>query len=368
MKVKKYRASSMPEVMKKVRAELGAQAVILQSKTVYSGGFLGLFKKKNIEVVAAVDPNAALVTEMPDTVRPPVEQKPVLTMPAELKSEMNNMKKMIQELQKSASSSVLYPDAMKSVMDQLERQGILRELRDQTASYLLEKWNVEKAAVTEQQTKEWAFDYLKNCLPSINPNQKKTVKYFYLLGPTGVGKTTTIAKLASKQVLEENKKVAFITMDTYRIAAIEQLKTYAGLLNAPMNVAYSEEDMKQAIREFDSFESVFIDTAGRNYLEGQYVADLQPFIRQRIKESAYFLVLSAAAKEEDLHEIIKNFSSVKMDGFIFTKVDETKTKGLIINLMYTYKVGTSYITNGQNVPDDLIESSNDILIECLFKE
>ncbi|OES43598.1 flagellar biosynthesis protein FlhF [Domibacillus iocasae] len=367
MKVKKYRASSMPEVMKKVRAELGAQAVILQSKTVYSGGFLGLFKKKNIEVVAAVDHNTALVTEMPDTVRPPVEQKPVLTMPAELKSEMNDVKKMIQELQKSASFA-LYPDVMKPVMEQLEKHGILRELRDQTASYLFEKWNAEKTAVTEKQIKEWASDYLKNCLPSIHLNEKKKAKYVYLLGPTGVGKTTTIAKLASKQVLEENKKLAFITTDTYRIAAIEQLKTYAGLLNAPMNVAYSEEDMKQAIREFDSFDSVFIDTAGRNYLEGQYVTDLQPMIGQRLNESAYFLVLSAAAKEEDLHEIIKNFSSVKLDGFIFTKVDETKTKGLMINLMYNYKVGTSYIANGQNVPDDLIESSNDILIECLFKD
>ncbi|WP_046175039.1 flagellar biosynthesis protein FlhF [Domibacillus indicus] len=368
MKVKKYRASSMPEVMKKVRAELGAQAVILQSKTVYTGGFLGLFKKKNIEVVAAADPNARNTPEAQESAPPPpVLQKTALTVPSELTDEMNEMKKMLRDLQKSASPSV-YPEVMKPVMDQLEKHHVAKELRDQTASYLLGKWNTEKAAATEEQFQEWAAGYLENCLPALPLNGKKTAKYFYLLGPTGVGKTTTIAKLASKQVLEDNKNVAFITTDTYRIAAIEQLKTYAGLLNAPINVAYSEDDMKQAVEELQSFDAVFIDTAGRNYLQDQYVSDLKPLIMHRPKESGYFLVLSAAAKEEDLHEIIQNFLSVKLDGFIFTKVDETKTKGLIINLMYTYKVGTSYITNGQNVPDDLIESSNKILVESLFKD
>jgi len=368
MKVKKYRASSMPEVMKKVRAELGAQAVILQSKTVYSGGIFGLFKKKNIEVVAAMEPSAAFAAEGTDIRQASLQDKLAGAMPEQLKSEMKDMKKMIRELQRSTTSSALYPEVLQPAIEQLEKQGISRELIDQTAAYLFEKWHTERTNVTARKIKEWTLLYLKGCLPYSDKAGKKKVKYSYLLGPTGVGKTTTIAKLASKQVLDQNEKVAFVTTDTYRIAAIEQLKTYAGLLNAPMKVAYSPEDMNQFMQEFDLIEAIFIDTAGRNYLDAQYVEDLRPLITQRPDESAYFLVLSTTAKEEDLHAIIRNFSLIKLTAFIFTKVDETKTKGLIINLMYTYGMDTAYLSNGQNVPEDLIALSTDQLVEYIFED
>ncbi|WP_050181434.1 flagellar biosynthesis protein FlhF [Domibacillus robiginosus] len=368
MKVKKYQAASMPEVMKKVRAELGPQAVILQSKTVYSRGILGLFKKKNIEVVAATEGAATPVSETPDTKRSVVQGKPALAMSHELKSEMNDMKKMIKELQNSTASAALYPEELQPAIEQLTRQGITKELIDQTASHLFEKWHIEKASATAKQIKEWTLLYLKSCLPDWKADQKHNRKYTYLLGPTGVGKTTTIAKLASKQVLESNQKVAFITTDTYRIAAIEQLKTYSGLLNAPMKVAYSMDDMNQCIEEFRVIDAVFIDTAGRNYLDNQYVADLRPLIGQKPAESAHFLVLSATAKEEDLHIIIQNFSSVKIDGFIFTKVDETRTKGTLINLMYLYNKPVPFISNGQNVPEDLLGFSTEQLVKYVFKD
>ncbi|WNS79711.1 flagellar biosynthesis protein FlhF [Domibacillus sp. DTU_2020_1001157_1_SI_ALB_TIR_016] len=368
MRVKKYLAPSMPEVMKKVRAELGAQAVILQSRTVYSGGIFGLFKKKNIEVVAAIDSAPAAVPAQPEVKRPALQEKPASIVPEELKNEMNDMKKMIRDLQKSTASSALYPDMLQPAIDQLSRHGIAKEWIDQTASCLFEKWHTEKEAATARQIREWTLLYLKSCLPDSGSLNKAGVKFSYLLGPTGVGKTTTIAKLASKQVLDFNRKVAFITTDTYRIAAIEQLKTYSGLLNAPMKVAYSREDMNQCMQELSSADAVFIDTAGRNYLDGQYVADLRSLIMQRPEESAYFLVLSATAKEEDLHAIIQNFSSLRIDGFIFTKVDETKTKGALLNLMYTYKRHTAFVSNGQNVPDDLIKLSTEQLVDYIFED
>lgn len=366
MKMKKYRAASMPEVMKKVRAELGAQAVILQSKTVYSGGMLGLFKKKQIEVVAAVDPNAGQA-ELPERETVSSRQPAVTPVPVDLKDDMTEMKKMIQKLQLAASAHPVYPEAMQPVMNQLKRQGICNELLDRTAEHLLEKWNSEKGDVTDGSMQEWARAFVKSCLSFVEA-PRPAASLFYLLGPTGVGKTTTLAKLASKEVLEKNKKVAFVTTDTYRIAAIEQLKTYAGLLNAPMKVAYSEADMQAALQTFHSYDVVYIDTAGRNYRDKQYVQDLKPFLQGQQEQAVYYLVLSAAAKEEDLHEIVENFSGVPLNGFIFTKIDETKTKGLLINLMYTYKIGTSYVTNGQNVPDDLIEASVDRLVDTLFED
>ena len=120
-------------------------------------------------------------------------------------------------------------------------------------------------------------------------------KYINVLGPTGVGKTTTIAKMAARAVLEKKKKVGFITTDTYRIAAIEQLKTYAGLLQAPMEIVYNEQDLQEAMRKFENLDVVFIDTAGRNYKEAKFVQDLQKLIDFE-ENTETFLVLSTTSK------------------------------------------------------------------------
>lgn len=372
MKIKKYQAPSMPEAMKKVRSELGPQAVILQSKTVYTGGLFGLFKKKNIEVVAAVDPAATIPLKQSETKTAPVFPiQPVpqaVTIPDDFKREMAEMKNMIKKLKNPASQEFFYPDAIKPIIEKLEQQGVSSELQQITAKHLLEKWSIEKVEKVEEKTvKSWAVEFLANYLPQA-PSIEKAVRNVYLLGPTGVGKTTTLAKLASKKVLEEEKNIAFLTADTYRIAAIEQLKTYAGLLQAPLKAAYSQQDFKDALLEFSQADIVFVDTAGRNYREKKFVEDLQQLMASRPKQSVYFLVLSVAAKEEDLQEIINNFASLQIDGFIFTKLDETRTKGTIVNLMHTNQIGTAFVTNGQNVPDDIIKTTNNMIVQSLFED
>ncbi|OLN22772.1 flagellar biosynthesis protein FlhF [Domibacillus antri] len=368
MKMKKYMAPSMPEVMKKVRAELGPQAVILQSKTVYKGGVLGLFRKKNIEVVAAIDPNAEMIERTIERKPEPVTIKQHTPLSDELKKDMQEMKQMIRQLKETKQADFLYPEPLQPVLEQLKRQGLSEELLQLTGDHLLEKWREERHRADDRKVRDWAIECLIDCLSSCRTAGPEPAKYIHLLGPTGVGKTTTLAKLASKKVLEKGEKVAFITTDTYRIAAIEQLKTYAGLLDAPFKIAYSRSDMEKAFADLADYDVVFIDTAGRNYREKQYVEDLQALMLKKTVQSLYYLVLSAASKQEDLEEVIENFTSIQLDGFIFTKVDETKTKGTIVNLMYTYKVGISFIANGQNVPDDLSETTPERIIQSLFEE
>ncbi|OKL37121.1 flagellar biosynthesis protein FlhF [Domibacillus mangrovi] len=367
MKIKKYRAPSMPAVMKKVRAELGPQAVILQSKTVYIGGVFGLFKKKNIEVVAAIDPYIETVEKKLDA-KPAsafIQQPPPL--PTEFKKEMLEMKQMIRQLKESKQADFLYPDALRPILEQLKTQGLSDELYQMTAEYLLIKWKEERSEATIVNVRRWTIEFLTECLSPCLTVNEEMAKYIYLLGPTGVGKTTTIAKLASQKVLDEEKKVAFVTTDTYRIGAIEQLKTYASLLNVPFKVAYSRSDMEEAFHSLVKYDVLFIDTAGRNYREKKYVDDLQSMMLKKNGESRSYLVLSAASKQEDLEEVIHNFTTVQIDGFIFTKVDETKTKGTIVNLMYTYKVGTIFIANGQNVPDDIKKTMTIDIVQSLFE-
>ncbi|WML50512.1 hypothetical protein RCG23_04140 [Neobacillus sp. PS3-34] len=182
---------------------------------------------------------------------------------------------------------------------------------------------------------------------------------------TGVGKTTTLAKIAADCVIKYKKKVAFITTDTYRIGAIEQLKTYAKILNVPLEVCYNIDDFKEASQKFEDYDIVLIDTAGRNFRNKQYVEDLQKIIDFN-KDMETFLVLSLTAKQKDMEQIYRQFSIVNINKLIFTKADETSVYGPMINMIKDHQIGVSYVTNGQNVPDDMTSANPEVLINLLL--
>src|SRR5690606_19114978 len=186
-------------------------------------------------------------------------------------------------------------------------------------------------------------------------------------GPTGVGKTTTIAKIAANSLLKEKKSVAFITADTYRIAAIEQLKTYAKILDVPLEVIYSTDDYKKALVKFANYERIFVDTAGRNFRQDHFVEELRELITTPRVPSQTFLVLALTAKATDIEDIYQQFKPLGIEQVIFTKLDETETYGSILNSAAKEKVGISYMTNGQNVPDDLLTPNENILSDLLLR-
>ncbi|MCI8327519.1 MAG: flagellar biosynthesis protein FlhF [Lachnospiraceae bacterium] len=180
-------------------------------------------------------------------------------------------------------------------------------------------------------------------------------KVVFIIGPTGVGKTTTIAKIASKYKLEQGKKVAFLTADTYRIAATEQLRTYANILDEPFTIIYSMEEMNQAIENLEEFDLVLVDTAGfshKNEAQREDIKELIESVDEKYDKSVY-LVLSATTKYKDLLDIIDIYRAIANYKIIFTKLDETSTYGNLLNVRLYSEAELSYITNGQNVPDDI---------------
>jgi flagellar biosynthesis protein FlhF len=180
-------------------------------------------------------------------------------------------------------------------------------------------------------------------------------RVLFFIGPTGVGKTTTIAKIASKYKVESNYKVAFITADTYRIAATEQLRVYADILEAPMAIAYSPEDMNHAIEKVADYDLVFVDTAGFSHKNESQREDMKRLIKGLSPdyEKEVYLVLSATTKYQDLLEIVDIYREICDYKLIFTKLDETTAYGNILNIKLYSGADLSYITNGQNVPADL---------------
>lgn len=182
-------------------------------------------------------------------------------------------------------------------------------------------------------------------------------KVIFFIGPTGVGKTTTIAKVASSFKIEKEARVAFITADTYRIAAVEQLNTYASIIDCPVSVVYSVEDMNKSLSEYKDYDLILVDTAGRSHKATEQMDELKAFIEevaQRADEFDFecYLTLSLTTKYKDLKSIADKYDDVDW-AVIFTKLDETCSVGNILNIRMLTDRPLSYTTSGQNVPDDI---------------
>lgn len=384
----------MPEAMKQIRAELGNDAVILNSKIVTTGGFLGLFKKENIEVIAAIDEVVQAERKM-QFEQPKVKVKPIVKpMPTmenrevvpltsrnvapsipnplpkqqtnegnkkpdvDMLAEIAGLKKMLQTITEQQTDLPL-PEPIQNCVQRLLDQEVPKDIRDELLTSLLQKWYSNGSGANEREVKKWLRQELYDRLSTLSFGRITfTKKYINLVGPTGVGKTTTLAKIAAECALKYKKRVALITTDTYRIAAIDQLKTYAKILNVPLEVCYSLEDYKQACEAFKDYDIILIDTAGRNFRNQQYVEDLKKVVDFE-HDMETFLVLALTAKQKDMMDIYEQFSLIKINKFIFTKADETSTYGAMLHMMKTSHIGVAYITNGQNVPDDMISANRE---------
>lgn len=375
----------MPEAMKMIRAELGSEAVILNSKVVQTQGFFGLFRKKNFEVIAAIDseiqrPERMTIKEKEkkitdieskkEIVKPVVhesvnmnETKNILETTPELIKEIQELKAAMKEFIPDINS---YPGQLQEINELLLDQEITPIIRKDIMASLLERWYRSTKSASTEELKNWAKEIIISKISDVEYGgityQKK---YVNVVGPTGVGKTTTIAKIAADCMMKDKKSIAFITTDTFRIAAIEQLKTYAKILGAPVEVCYTFEDFKQAKEKFREYDVVFIDTAGRNFRNEKYIEDLNNLI-QFSSDMESFLVLSLTSKMGDMRAIYEQFSKINISKFIFTKVDETANYGAMVNLITGYGIGVAYLTNGQNVPDDIVLATPTIIANTIL--
>lgn len=272
----------------------------------------------------------------------------------QLANEVRDMRKMFEKLLVNDLSQQLSP-SLQQVRQRLLEQEVSEEVSAEIIGHL-----VETAKPGEEWSREEAFRISKEQIaamlaPHIDSAVKlgPDVRYAFFFGPTGVGKTTTIAKLAANSMLKERRKIGFITADTYRMAAIEQLKTYANILNVPLEVVFSPREMAQAMEKLSDCDLIFVDTAGRNFRNDEYVQGIRELLQQG-SNNTNFLVLSLTSKYKDMKAIIDNFAEVPVDQIIFTKADETNAYGSMLNVTKETGLSLSYMTTGQNVPDDIM--------------
>ncbi|MBI2354712.1 MAG: flagellar biosynthesis protein FlhF [Deltaproteobacteria bacterium] len=197
--------------------------------------------------------------------------------------------------------------------------------------------------------------------------RKNSPRIIALVGPTGVGKTTTTAKLAAMYALNRGNKVALITMDIFRVGAVEQLKTYSRIMGIPLEVASTPKELEKAVEKHSACDLIFIDTAGRSHKDKEKLDEMKNFLDNRIPIEVY-LCLSATTKDRELEEILSRFSIFQVSKVVFTKIDESESFGNMVNLLMRDNLQIAYFTTGQRVPEDIEVATSSKLADMILRE
>lgn len=390
MKIRRYMGKDTQEAILKVKMDLGNEAVILNTRKVRQKGFLNVFNKPLVEVLAAVDEfygakskKEPQKSEASTTVREKnVENQSNLNQKEEkialLENKVSNMESVLQKIyeqvsngttktpvkeinpqekMKSRITDLLYDNLIKNEVD----SDIARQLIDIIKSQVKDGSNINDISAI-------LYKLISGILGKpetlkLREDGKPTVVVF--VGPTGVGKTTTLAKIAANYSINHKKKVGLITADTYRIAAVEQLKTYAEILGMPIEVIYSISEINDAKEKYKDKDIILIDTAGRSNRNKTQFDELKMQVEACLADEV-FLVLSTTTGMRNCREILASYDFLKEYKLIFTKLDETPSLGIILNARRLTNKNLSYVTIGQSVPNDIEVANIDKITKKLL--
>ncbi|MFQ5489173.1 MAG: flagellar biosynthesis protein FlhF [Phycisphaerae bacterium] len=375
MKLKTFQAKTMAEALAQVKKHMGRDAVILHTRTFTRGGLFGLGGCPMVEITAArnvadlpkyanrarlarktgcqtASAEGVAAPMVPTSSRPQAGPAELTGLRTEMSAVRSMVRDLVRETRRSQVPSLpneLFDTYLELVQNEVS-EDLAQKLVQSVRQRLGDKGLSDKAAVRRQ-----LAEFLTSMVPVAGPIQladRTGPTVIALIGPTGVGKTTSIAKLAANFRLREHKRVGLITVDTYRIAAVEQLRTYAQIINVPLEVVMSPAQMSSALRRLGDCDVVLIDTAGRSPNDPDHLKELQAYLEQAHADEVH-LVLSSTASPQALERVWKGFGPLGIDRVMFTKLDEAIGFGVIAETLLKVGARLSYLTTGQDVPDDI---------------
>jgi flagellar biosynthesis protein FlhF len=371
MVIKKYLVKNMNEALTRIRYELGKDAIIISQRKIRESGIKGYFKPKLIEVTAALENNKidkknkfAREKEEDmdfrnslDSIKKIISEKDKKIIKEEVEEDKNNLNNNENIKNEVKEIKELLNKVIKNTNKEEEKDLISEYLRDMDID---EKLLIDLLTKNYDNIDEFKKDFMNLLEKEIDISTNNLIGKVVLVGPTGVGKTTTIAKLAGRLALIEKKKVGLITIDTYRIGAVEQLKTYAEIMNIPFKVVITLKEMEGAVKELEACDVILVDTTGRSSKNTMQISELRAFI-QKVNADHIMLVMSGTTKNRDIQTILEGYNELAYEELIITKLDETSTYGCVYNIVKRSNKPIAYITTGQDVPDDIkVPSKNEI--------
>ena len=370
MKIKKFIAPSMQDALKQIKQEFGDDAIILSSKPVED--------KKHPEWQNAIEVSAAIDKKEDDSNRTAPPQRELIrkqdteSIPANQFSHLQKEIQYMGERLESLINHVKYenlphiPKTLQNKVKQLIANGVNASIANQLIEEIF--MNVKGEDLMEEELiEEKLISRIKNLITisgpiKFNPTGPTVVM---IIGPTGVGKTTTIAKLAAMYKYTYNKKVTLLSTDSFRIAAMEQLKTFAEIARINFVSAYNHQDLIEKMNKLNRYDLILIDAAGVNTRNIKQLVALKELTKVARADEIQ-LALSITTRTQDLRESIKSFSIIPITGITYTKLDESSGYGDILNLCIEYEKPLSYLTFGQNIPEDIVLANrNEIAMTIL---
>lgn len=372
---KEFIGEDINVLMFNIKKELGKNAIILEKKEERKPGVKGLFsKKKNIRITAGIetcpinnikkDNNNEVAEQqqlhqVQQVARQMAQEKQSLEQNSQIKDifllqEMQEMKKLINSMSanvdKESNTNI---NKLNKMLEDLDvNKDTIIYLRSLMGDLSSEDIDMNKKI----------YETLKDVVEVSNEELSGNV---VLVGPTGVGKTTTIAKMAGRLTFIENKKVGLITLDTFRIGAVDQLKIYCEIMNLPFKVVLNSSEMEKAIEEMKDCDVVLIDTTGRSSKNLMQLNELRTYIT-KAKTDNIQLVVSSTTKDKDIKTIVEGYKQLNFRKVIITKLDETNTYGSILNIINYAKKPISFLTVGQQVPEDIISPTKEKIIKLIL--
>jgi len=408
MRIKRFSGDNVTEVMNKIRRDLGPDAVILQTRKYKEGGFLGFFAKNKVEITAAVedrplskspdleeqpyklvnkdsikrayeayrDKEKELSDKYTETFERPtesekkeepssVDQDVLVKTQLELQEMHNLLKEIKKQIEREEKDGI--PEPLVKWATFLTQRGISKELTERLLSGILNDLDRELWDNSDIVFARLRNEVIKLCARTeiIRPSRSKTT-VVAMIGPTGVGKTTTIGKLAAGFSIIEKRRVALVTADTYRVAAVEQLRTFGQIIGVPVEVVMTPDGLREALARHRDKELIFIDTAGRSPHHEMHMYELEAFM-EAAKPNLTMLVQSVTTNIDDQKAIFDRFKNLSTH-LILTKLDESYRLGAILDLMVQSNIPVAYMTNGQNVPDDIDAATPEKLARYILGE
>jgi len=370
LNVRKFTAPSVAEALAEVKKQLGEEAVILRTRTIKEKGALALRSRDVIEVMAASpDRSLPVETSNPEQVNQilkRLDRRPDPRAVHDLKDELSELKGHVMTLaeQVRVDRSSKFPPDVTRCQKSMTSLGVDKLIALELSEALVHE--MHGAGDRSRSAEDVLIALLAHKFQVRKPESKakETARVIALVGPTGVGKTTTLAKLVTSYRHWGNCDTAIVSADTYRVAALEQIKTFAAIAGLPMEAVYTPAAMPASIARHRSRDAIFVDTPGRSQSDGQKLDELSAFL-EAAQTDERLLCLAVNTRIEDQLDIIEHYGKLNPTGIIFTKFDDSRHPGGILGVASACSIPLAYLTCGQNVPDDVVEADGTRLAELL---